>query len=171
MFKKYSTFIIAFLVLIFGTIAIFGGYIWFSKKQERVRLGLARSVWPYSDYTVDELDKLYPQYANADVPTTQTPEETHAKFIAALKKGDLDEAVECCFKEGVREKVKEGLEKVEAQGELEEMVNDLDTTISKDFVGDTKATYEYIVKAGDKEYGSLIEFEKNNQGIWLIDAL
>ena len=171
MLKKYSFYLISFLVLVFGVAAIFGGYFWFTKKQERVMLGLARPVWPYSDYSVAELNKLYPQYANVDVVTTQTPEQTHAKFIAALKKGDLDEAVRCCFREGDQKRMKEGLEKIKAQGELSGMIKDLDTEMKKDFVGDTKATYEYVVQSEGKKFGSLIEFVKNNQGVWLIESL
>ena len=144
---------------------------WFSAKQSRVALGLAKPHFPYGDYSVEELDKLYPQYVNEDVETTQAPEETHAKFIAALKVGDLNEAVECCFRQGDWDGMKEALNDIKSRELLGQMVEDLDAEIKIDFSGDSKASYEYIIRKNNQKFSSTINFVKNNRGVWLIESL
>jgi len=95
-----------FLFLVVGAVMIFAGYGWFLNRMARVDTGTARPTFPYRDYSLEELNKLYPQYITYDdVPTIQTPEQTHQKFIEALKREDFDEAARCCFKEGDEERV------------------------------------------------------------------
>lgn len=169
--KTIIKILVGVLILIAGAAAVLAGYGWFTAKQARVAAGVARPSFPYGDYNVDELNKMYPQYANEDVATTQTPEETHAKFIAALKAGDLDGAVECCFRQGDWEEMKEGLRNVKEKGQMEQMVKDLDTEIKKDFMGDTKATYFYSVFKDNQKYKEYMGFIKSNRGVWLIESL
>lgn len=168
--KKYKFYVLVGLAFIFGVTAIFVSYIWYSQRQDRVAMGFAKAFWPYVDYSMAELEKMYPQYANVDVPTTQTPEETHAKFITALKKGDLDEAVKCCFREGDWEKMRAGLEKTKEEGFLDNMITDLNN-IKSTFKGDTIATYSFVSKEDGGLFGHTISFAKNNQGVWMITAL
>ena len=159
------------VIFLFAFIIIFCSYAWFLNKQKRVLTGTARPTFPYSDYSLEELNKLYPQYLNVDVKTTRTPEETHKMFVERLKAGDLDGAVECCFAKGDWEGMKAGLARVKAKGELGIMVGDLDTEIKEDFVGDTLATYFYSVIDSDKKLKEYLSFEKNSEGIWLIKSL
>lgn len=147
-------------------------YSWFLKQQPRILTGTARSHFPYTDYTRSELEKMYPQTMYEDVTTTQSPEQTHAKFIAALKKGDFDEAVKCCFLEEDWEKMRELFYLVERAGDLETMIGDLGE-IDQDLFLDTMATYSYnatVNKNGDKG-GSFIEFVKDKNGVWRIKSL
>ena len=166
--------IIALAIFFIGAVLIFAGYGWFVKKQQRVLTGAANPIFPYRDYTIAELNKLYPQYPNVDVQTTQTPEQTHAKFLSALKKQDFDEAVKCCFKQGDWEKMKKNLEEIKKKGYLEQMIGDLSNVkfLSKfnlDEINNT--TYYYNSERGGKKMGSTIDFVKNNQGLWLIESL
>ncbi|TAN32681.1 hypothetical protein EPN28_04125 [Patescibacteria group bacterium] len=163
--------ILALVLLVAGLLAVFAGYGWFWEKQKRVAAGTARPTFPYGDYSLEELAKLYPQTVNENVPTKQAPEETHAKFVSALKAGKIDEAVECCFRKGDWGKMKEGLKRVRDKGEMGQMIKDLDAAIKPDFVGDTKASYTYIVLENGKKIGNVMTFIKNIQGIWLIESL
>ena len=152
-------------------VIILGGfYIWFLKQQPKIITGTARPDFPYTNYSLDELNNLYPQTLYEDVTTTQTPEETHAKFIAALKKEDFDEAVNCCFFEEDREDIKSGLEMVKDDGKLGAMIDDL-SVIEKQMVLDTIATYGFLGTSNGKKTGGIIEFNKNQNGVWLIKSL
>lgn len=167
---KFSLLVI--FIFIFGLFLVFGGYGWFLNKQERVLNGLARPNFPYRDYNQEELNDLYPQYVDySNVPDKQTPEQTHQKFLAALKKKDFTEAVSCCFREGDRERMKSGLERLNDSGELIQMIKDLDTDIKLDLNGDTMKTYSYFAVRNSKKLGATIEFIKNSNGIWYIKSL
>ena len=161
----------AVVVLILGLAAIFGGYGWFLNKQQRVLTGTARPSFPYGDYSLEELNRLYPQTVNENVKTTQTPEETHKKFLTALKAGNFDEAVNCCFREGDREGMKESLYKIKADNLLNKMIGDLDKVITLVSMYENKAVYSYATLKDGKEFGHRINFVKNGQGVWMIGSL
>lgn len=154
---------------------VFGAYGWFLGRQKRVVDGFARPNFPYSDYSIEELGRLYPQYANENVVTTRTPEETHKMFVDKLKAGDLNGAVECCFRTGDWGEMKAGLENVKEKGQLNTMIKDLDTEIRNDMKVDINkdaiGTYFYSSTINGEKWGSSIDFVKNNQGIWLIKSL
>lgn len=147
------------------------GYSCIYDRLELVEEGLASPKFPYLKYSQQDLNKMYPQYQNEDIETTQTPEETHAIFVGHLKAGNIEEAVECCFVKGDWKKMKEGLRKVEDQGELSIMINDLDTEITKDLDLGNKASYSYTAISDGGEYGHTISFIKKTNGVWLIESL
>lgn len=152
------------------------GWYWFSGRQARVLAGFAHPTFPYSDYSMEELGTMFPQYVENNAPTVQSPEETHQKFLTALKKGDFEEAVRCCFAEGERERMKSGLEKVKQSGDLLEMIKNLDTkiTIGKNQDinnGVSSVTYYYYVLRDGQKIGSTIDFLKSKDGIWYIESL
>jgi|GEM_PF-1003181 len=170
---KFS--LVGVVVLVVGAVIVFGCYGWFLGRQERVAAGYAQPNFPYSDYNISELNKMYPQYVNVDVTTTRTPEETHKMFVERLKAGDLNGAVECCFREGDWGEMKTGLERVKSKGQLDIMVKDLDTEIRNDMNidvnKDAMGTYYYSSIVKGEKWGATIDFIKNNQGIWLIKSL
>lgn len=125
--KKWGG-IAAFAIAVFLFLGV--SWIWFNLRQERVRMGLANPDFPFGDYSQAELNKMYPQYVENNAPTVQSPEQTHQKFLMALKKGNFDEAVNCCFREGDRERIKEGLIEIKHDGDLPSMVDDLDKEIT-----------------------------------------
>jgi len=165
-----KTIILVVIILVVGVIAFLGS-IWVQNKMLKVKYGSARSNFPYTDYTQEELNKMYPQQIENNALTTQTPEQTHAMFVAALKKGDFDEATKCCFVEGDRVKIKEGLNKIKNDGTLPQMIKDLDTEIKLNVLTGSKATYDYFVKNDDKNMASGITFLKDENGVWLIESL
>lgn len=158
-------------VFIFGVILIVGGYWWFLGKQARVLSGTARANFPYRDYSEAELNKMYPQYINENVATTRTPEETHALFVAALKKGNFDEAVNCCFRSGDRAKTKEFLLGVKDKGMLDMMIGDITRDFQKDMLLDTMATYVYNGTLNGQRSGGMMTFRKSSDGVWYIESL
>lgn len=169
--SRKSNFIIASLaVFLLAIILIFSAYAWFIKKQQRVLNGTARPTFPYSDYSIEELNKLYPQYLNVDVKTTRAPEQTHKMFMERLKAGDLDGAVECCFMKGDWVEMKEFFQGVKDKGMWNLMVGDLGD-IKQDMMLDTMATYEYSGTLKGEKTANFIEFIKNSDGIWLIKSL
>lgn len=157
-------------VVILALVGIFGAYNWFLGKQARVLSGTARPDFPFPDYSRVELEKLYSQNPENLAPTIQTPEETHQKFLAALKKGDFDEAVSCCFRVGDRERMKEFLESVEKKGFLQIMINDINK-IYKDTENSWEMTYVYVGTSKGKKIGNIMEFTKTTGGIWYIKSL
>ncbi|KKQ40650.1 MAG: hypothetical protein US58_C0014G0012 [Candidatus Magasanikbacteria bacterium GW2011_GWA2_37_8] len=56
-----------FLFLVVGAVMIFAGYGWFLNRMARVDTGTARPTFPYRDYSLEELNKLYPQYITYDI--------------------------------------------------------------------------------------------------------
>ncbi len=149
---------------------IFGAYGWFLGRQKRVLDGFARPSFPFSDYSVEELGQMFPQYANENVLTTRTPEETHRMFVEKLKAGDLNGAVECCFRTGDWDEMKNLFSRVEKRGQLDMMVGDLNE-IKKEMMLDTMASYSYLGTLNGRKVSNMMEFVKNNQGVWLIKSL
>jgi hypothetical protein len=160
-----------FGVFILSVGLVVGGYWWFLGRQARVVSGAARPNFPYRDYSVDELNKLYPQYLNEDVATTRSPEETHDLFVAALRKGDFDEAVNCCFRAGDREKTLGFLNGVKEKGMLDLMIGDITRDFRRDMMLDTMATYVYNGTLNGSRSGSMMTFRKASNGIWYIESL
>ena len=156
---------------IIAVVFILGSYSWFLGRQQRVLNGTASPNFPYMDRSTAELEQLYPQNPENNAPTVQSPEETHAKFLAAVKKGDFDEAVNCCFREGDRVGMKAGLEKLKEKGELKQMINDLDTDIKLDLENSWERTYTYSAKRNGRNIGTTIDFVKTTSGIWYIKSL
>lgn len=141
-------------------------------RLERVDQGLARPDWPYSDYTVEELGKLYPQYRNNDdVVTTRTPEETHKLFIEKLKANDIDGALECCVVKGKWDYLREGLNRDISEGKIQTMISEIENIKKESDWSETVKTYSYMTVYKGYEIGAEIEFRKNNQGIWMITSI
>ena len=157
-------------ILVLGVILITGAYSWFLQKQQRVLNGTARPDFPYSDYSDSELEKLYPHDAENITSTVQSPEETHQKFLTALKKEDFNEAVNCCFREGDREKQKEFLLGLRSKGQLGLMMGDI-KEMYRDNVGSMEATYVYAGTSKGKKVGSFVTFIKTSNGYWYIESL
>lgn len=155
----------AVVVLILGLAGIFGGYGWFLNKQKRVLTGTARSTFPYGDYSLEELNRLYPQYPLENVKTTQTSEETYAKLITALKVGDIKLASESFIVKRQAEYLR-ALEKFKDDNKMSEIIKTLDRPIKLKEKLDSFAYYVY-----DSSSTSEIIFMKDLNGIWKIDSL
>ena len=107
---------------------------------------------------------------NENVVTTQSPEQTHAKFISALKAGDFDEAVKCCFLERDWDKAKLTLEKVQSAGSLSLLIKDVEK-IDKELLLDTIASYSYATIENGEKIGHTMNFVKDEKGVWHIKSL
>lgn len=171
--KKWGG-IAAIVIAVFLFVGV--GWYWFSCRQARVMAGFAHATFPYSDYSIEELGEMYPQYVENNAPTIQSPEQTHQKFLAALKKGDFEEAVSCCFAEGDRTAMKTRLDDIKSKGYLPMMIGDLDTklTIGKNQNinnGMSSVTYYYSSLKNGQKIGSTIDFMKSKDGIWYIESL
>ncbi len=151
-------------------VLILGGFVWVFDRLELVNEGHARPTFPFSRYSQDELNKMYPQNPNENVATTRTPEETHRMFVDKLKEGDLNGAVECCMVKKIQEEWKRALVEIKDGGKLPIMISDIDE-IEKEMVLDTLATYVYVVEVDGTKYGNTMEFEKNSNGVWLMESL
>lgn len=150
-------------------ILIIAGYNWFVGKQERVANGTARATFPYSDYSIEELNKIYPQNVLEGVVTTRSPEETHRMFIEKLTVNDIEGALSCCVVQGAREEIRETIDTAKNKGMYNVMLGDIGR-IEADFVGDGMATYLYTAKYRDATVTNFMRFVKNQQGIWLIKS-
>jgi len=149
---------------------IFGVYGWFLNKQGRVLAGTASPDFPYLDYSMTELEAMYTQNPENNAPTIQSPEETHQKFLTALKKGDFNEAVSCCFREGDREGMKVFLNGVKDKGQLDLMMNDI-KEIKKDYEDSWTAVYIFSGTSKGEKVAGHLEFIKTTNGIWYFKSL
>lgn len=162
--RKIIFWVIAVLALAGGVFGILSGYGWFLKKQARVLAGTASPRFPYADYNLDELNNLYPQYI--EVATTQTPEETYAKFIACLKKEDVDCAVEWVAAKN-KENYRTGIKKALSDGKLDDILKEIDKPIKLPEDGSAGNFQFYVI---DGREGS-ITFVKDLQGVFRIESL
>jgi hypothetical protein len=130
-------------------------------------------------------------YFRSDTYGGKTPQETYQMFISALQKGDLDSASQYFYWEKQAEE-KERLEKLKAEGKLEEYIESLpkweDLTEEEYWDKDGRRySYKYIQKEDEVfydpllkkeriisagEYQSWIDFQLNKQAqIWKIYSL
>lgn len=156
-----------YILLVGGMFLILAGVNWYMLKQDAIRIGMARPNFPYTKYSQDELNKMYPQYPNENVATTQTPEETYAKFIAALKAGDIDGAMKNFSQKNYKE-YRDGFEKDKRENKLEYIIQRLDRSLKLKDRLDTFAGY-FLENDENKNY--IIEFVKDADGVWKIDSL
>ncbi len=156
-----------YILLVGGMFLILASVNWYMLRQDAVRIGMARPSFPYRQYSLDELNKMYPQYPNENVATRQTPEETYAKFIAALKAGDIDVAVNLMTEKN-REEYRKAFVSDKKEGKLGEFVKILDRPISLELKLDTLANY-LLENNENKKYK--IHFVKDANGVWKIDSL
>lgn len=170
---------IALVVLLLVSVILFisNYYVqkWVDFKMEQVSIGLAEGKFPYRTYTQEELDKMYPQIKNADIPTRTTPEQTYAKFRQALKDNNLEMAIEQLDKESRKkyEKNKEMLEDFYKENKFGELYKYYNEKITKIWMSDSIAQYDfdyYSIEYG-KNLISDINFIKNSNGDWKMDNL
>jgi len=170
--SRFVVLLVAFLIFVVGCLIIFLGYSWFLNKQARVLAGTARPTFPYSDYSIGDLNKLYAQEPDWEkIPDKQTPEQTHALFVAAVKKGNFSEAVNCCFRSGDRAKTIEFLNGLKQKGMIDLMIGDITRDFQKDMKLDSMATYIYGGTLNGKIIANFMHFRKTTDGIWYIESL
>ncbi len=170
--KKTKTILLINGVLII-ILLIIGFYLWFAQSQLFVKAGLAEKNFPYKMYTTFELQGMYSQEPLENVTTTQTPEQTHALFISALRKGDIDGAVECCVVKSNQEKMREKLNRIKDADNFMLMVKDISTAdffYNKDLEKESRINIEFYGIEKDKKIGALMTFQKNLDGVWLIES-
>ena len=141
-------------------------YFWFVNKQERVLNGAARAEFPYRDYSISELNKLYPQYMSQGVVTIQTPEETYELLKIFLKKGDTENALNL-FSGKYYSKYQEIFVQAKKNNKLDELYNKLDSKIEKSNTDCFETRCTYIMENSQTE----IDFVKDEKGVWRIVAL
>ncbi len=159
---KYALF---YLCLVIGLFLILIGVNWYLVKQKEVRLGLSRSNFPYTKYNQEELNKMYPQILNENVPTHQTPEETYKLLRNYLKTGEIDLAKEL-FTSAYKEKFYQELKKSKEVGILTEILGRLPEKIIKN----ERGSYGNFMQYDFEDSGSVI-FTKDLNGDWKIDSL
>jgi len=161
---------LAALVLIIGVLFILSFAGWMLEKQDLVAEGLAKSKFPYVKYTNEELVSIYRDDLTM-IKTTQSPEQTHKLFMFHLKAGEIDEAVECCFRRGDWDKYKEAFRVNKEKGVYDVMVEDL-TEIKKHLLFDATAVYVFSAtpEEGIEKVGGTVEFIKDRSGKWLIKS-
>lgn len=114
---------------------------------------------------------MYPQEPLEGVETTQTPEQTHAKFITALRKGDIDEAVECCVVKSEKELIKKELERIQGIDRYAAMLKDIEIIkATNDKEDENTRIFIYSIEDKGEKFGQSFIFKKNLQGVWLIES-
>ncbi|HPU92347.1 MAG TPA: hypothetical protein PLD97_01995 [bacterium] len=154
-----------YFLLLVGLLLILVGYVWFVSRQNLIRLNLAQPNFPYTRYSDEDLEEKFPQYPNEKVETTQTPEQTYAKFIDALKKGDVEGMRGLFYGNKYDEYEKYFLDDIK-NNKLDETIKLFDRQlILKD---DLETMRGYNLDGFGDKY--IIEFIKDLDGIWKIDS-
>ncbi|HRY36486.1 MAG TPA: hypothetical protein P5230_01220 [Candidatus Magasanikbacteria bacterium] len=167
--SKTFKIIITIISVLIVVLILIGAWLWYAQSQIYVKMGFAQDKFPYRMYTMEEMGKMYKQEPLEGVATTQTPEQTHAKFITALKKGDIDEAVECCVAKSEQVVFKKELERIKSIDRYAKMLKDIEI-IKPEADFDSKKTYSYFIEKDGVKYGQIFTFQKNLQGVWLIES-
>jgi hypothetical protein len=164
--------IIAIIVLLIAAVLIWAGLSWWKTKQLQIKLGIASDKFPYRLYTQEELNKMYPQIENADVPTRTTPEQTYANFREALKTNNLEMAVEQLSKESEKyEENKKTLEGAHGDGKFTEVYNEYPEKIEKEYMAEAMAQFYFVENKNGEKTSYPINFIKDSNGDWKIDIL
>lgn len=121
-------------------------------------------------YTQEELDKMYPQVKNADIPTRTTPEETYAKLKEALKNEDVDKAAEQ-FAEKVREEWRNNFKKAKQDGFIKQLAADLPDIILKVYERQASAQYSAPQIVDGQKTSHTFNFIKDGNGDWKIESI
>lgn len=153
-----------YLLLLVGLLLILVGYVWFVSRQNLIRLNLAQPNFPYTRYSDEDLEEKFPQYPNEKVETTQTPEQTYANFIDALKKGDVEGMRGLFYKNKFGEY--EGV--FQEKDKIKNVIKTLDSKII--LISQSNVFSQYKLENPEGE-NYVIEFIKDLDGIWKIDSL
>ncbi|MCX6730102.1 MAG: hypothetical protein NT058_01225 [Candidatus Portnoybacteria bacterium] len=186
--------VVVFFVIIAAVLYIAGttGAEWWQEKQMWVDAGFASEKFPFRMFTERELVEkgLWSGESPAlnAVVTTIRPEETYAKFRQALIDGNLDKAVEC-FVEDQQADWKISLYEIKENGFLQGMIDDLPEKLEDTYfytedvinkrvqdvdLDKTASTFYVYSLKSDKEVkpeAQTMSFQKNWDGVWLIEDL
>lgn len=121
-------------------------------------------------YTQEELDRMFPQIQNADVPTRTTPEQTYANLKKALKNEDVEAAAEC-FAEEVREEYRKAFLDAQKKGIIKGIEEDLANELKQDYIYEARAHYTFIKNIDGRNINYPITFTKDSNGDWKIKSL
>jgi len=167
---SYKKLFLILIIVILTVVLVWSGIKWRQTKQLKIQQGLANDKFPYKDYTQNELNKMYPQIKNADVPTRTTPEQTYANFREALRMNNLDMAIEQLSKESEKyEENKKTLEQAHGEGKFAEASREYPEEIRKAYMYEAIAQYEYDVLENGKIFVNSISFTKDFNGDWKMD--
>ena len=168
--KKIITIGIICLVLAAG-LGIYANK-WTGEKMQKVVLGLAEPIFPYRDYTEDELAKMYPQIKYADVLTRVTPEQTYTNFREALRTNNLDLALEQLSKESI--KYSENIDELKKAYETNKFVEGLKyypEKIWRSNFGQSIGNLCYEQERDNGKFVGCTAFIKDANGDWKLDSL
>ncbi len=169
MSKPFKIIISIFVVAIVVLLSI-GAWLWYAQSQMYVKIGFAQDKFPYRLFTANEMGNMYSQEPLEGIATTQTPEQTHAKFIEALKKGDIDGAVECCVLKSERENMREKLNRINNNKMFDLMLKDISIIEKESLYEEGIASYMFYGTYKGEKVGGLMSFRKNLQGVWMIES-
>jgi len=146
--------------------------IWWPVKQVLIVQGLASVDFPWRNYSPAELNKMYPQIKNVDVPTRVTPEETYAKFREALRTNNLALALEQLAVESKKDKeTADSLKKFYNENKFGELYLYYPEKIQKESMGESIASFYYLEMKAGRNLRQSIEFTKDANGDWKMDSL
>lgn len=124
----------------------------------------------FSGYTQEELNKMFPQIKNADIPTRITPEQTYAALKEALKNEDVDAAAEC-FAETMRGEYKNILLAAEEDKNLNKLGEALPEKIIEVYTYELISQYKAPQIVDGENTSHTFDFIKDRNGDWKIKSL
>lgn len=145
---------------------------WLAKRMVDIEYGMADSEFPWGLYSQAELDDRNPEKILANTKTTVTPEQTYAKFREALRSNDLDLAIEQLAK--MTPKYKDNaqtLKKAHEEGKFKEAYQWYPEEIEQEYIYDAIAQYSFNAPINGEVSNHAIEFQKNFEGVWLIESI
>lgn len=144
------------------------GRSWWEIKKEKIAIGLSEPNFPWRDRTQDELNTLYPQIKNANVPTRTSPEQTYANFREGLKNNDLPTVLAQLFKDSSRYETNvTAITKAYNENKFASIYEKYPEVITQAWMGDTISDYNF--KEQNSEYFHGVQFIKDDYGDWKIE--
>ncbi len=161
------------LILLILTASFCVGIVWYKNKINLINKGLAKSSFPYHEYSMEELweqGKWPEEDKIKDIPTKRTSEQTYSEFRNALENNDIEKASKY-FLPWEQNEMEKRLKQIKEQELLEQMLSDLPKKINNLETNRISAWYEYTISRNGKKYIEIISFVKDLNGDWRIKSL
>lgn len=159
----------------FLLLVIVGGYYfthWLEIKAYKISVGLCEPRFPYRDRIEGDLARLFPQVRYADVATRTTPEQTYEYFRDGLRTNDLNKVLDQLDKNNGRyQQNVDSVKKAYKEGKFVTIFKSYPEKLTKDWVGDTIASYYYVEKENNINLRQSMSFRKDKNGDWKMSSL
>ena len=165
--KKYMRIkfmVFSSLFLIISSASIFLAYDWFVNRQKQVLAGAANPIFPFSEYTSEQLKKIHGY--DREVVVQQTASQTYIKLKKYLSAGKVEQ-LSGLFSNKYRQEYMNIFYEAEKNGRLDELNEKLESDLKKIDRECFVNSCTYIMQ----DSRAKVDFVRDNKGTWLIESI